>query len=1354
MKRAVITSANLVFLILMFSGLFAIGQTPEQVRGITSLYNQTYLQNLATQSLQQSTTERMEAVEFARARNIPISFTNSEGRFSELQRVLADGTLIYYQTNNTDAAHSTRTDHINSRGSMAFNLDGQNMMAYVWDGGHPRVTHQEFKGVDGRARITIIDANEEEGIDVRNHATHVTGTISASGFNPLAKGMAPKSKVKGYKWNNDLGEATMAVSEGMLLSNHSYSLDPTTIPVQWFGAYREDAHNWDNLMYNAPYYLMVKSAGNLGLDNATNTSPLARGFDKLSGFGTSKNNLVVASANDAQVDAEGNLIAAEIAANSSQGPTDDLRIKPDITGNGVGVYSSYANFDSHYGNLSGTSMAAPNVTGSLLLLQQHYHNVNGFFMRAATLKGLALHTADDAGPVGPDAVWGWGLLNAKKAAETITENGSESLIQELVISQGQTITITVDSDGVNDLMASISWTDRPGVVNSELNSPMATLINDLDIRIEKEGVTYYPWRLTAYNANAKDGDNTKDPYERVDVENATGTYTITITHKGTLVGGSQAFSLIVTGIQPIACTTVSVPENIEVLDITGTSALVSWDMVPATYNDLRYKKASATEWIEITDVLTNNYQFTGLDPNTEYELQLRSKCFEGEPSAYSAAVAFSTLEVVYCESHSPNANSNYYISSVKLNTLNNTSTASNYSDFTDLSTELVGGQRYTFSVTTTSIDAFLASYSVWIDYNGNGRFNDPGEQIFTEITVANTEASGSFTVPVGINPSSTRMRVSMINDEVPAGPCDILAKEGEVEDYTINLRLPTDFIYENDTWRPTDPAGVCTSMDNIQIVNGTAVFSTNIFAKDINIASGASLYVEKVLTIAGNLTNYGELVFTSNAMGNGELAAMPDTSLIIGNATVERYMSNNRSYRMVSSAVTTTTSIHDNWQEGATAKTHNPLPAFGTHITGSIIDQENGFDGTLTGNPSMFIVNVGTQQFEAIGNTDVNSLTAGMGYLMFIRGDRSIDLSNNVASSATTLRATGALVSGEHTQRFLDAEEGGFLMFGNPYQSAVDITSVFANSNNVNANQFYLYDPNAATHGSYITVDLTEGSPNQFLQPGQAAQVMALGAAEIVFNETDKAPGNFTPIHRSSMLNNDALSVQLYTTNNFYSGGPQHDSFVIRFNENNDNRLTLMDAVKPMNFYENIGVDSDGTYLSIERRKMPQPSEIYQLYSAGYQYSNYTMKLSVAGLNDTYLYLQDQFTGETTLLESGENVYSFTVDANNPTSLASDRFAIRAEARLKVEENSLLTDISLFPNPLNGDTFYIYTPKLNGEKLDVGITDLSGRKIYEETLDCLSNTVNVSMRRSIASGVYLVTLTYKGESHTCRLVKE
>jgi subtilisin-like proprotein convertase family protein/predicted secreted protein len=206
--------------------------------------------------------------------------------------------------------------------------------------------------------------------------------------------------------------------------------------------------------------------------------------------------------------------------------------------------------------MSGTSMASPNVAGTLILVQQHYKNVTNSFMRAATLKGLACHTADDGGNVGPDAHFGWGLLNAKKAAETITSNGLTSWISEENLNTGQVFTMNVNSNGTTPLIASITWTDLPGEVNNgsgglPANDPTPALVNDLDIRITRNTTTYYPWKLNSDPSlpAIRTGDNSVDNVEQVKIDAPTaGEYTITVTSKGALVTGSQKYSLVITGI--------------------------------------------------------------------------------------------------------------------------------------------------------------------------------------------------------------------------------------------------------------------------------------------------------------------------------------------------------------------------------------------------------------------------------------------------------------------------------------------------------------------------------------------------------------------------------------------------------------------------------------------------------------------------------------------------------------------------------------------------------------------------------------------------------------------------------------
>jgi hypothetical protein len=107
-------------------------------------------------------------------------------------------------------------------------------------------------------------------------------------------------------------------------------------------------------------------------------------------------------------------------------------------------------------------MATPNASGSALLIQQHHNNVRGSYMRSSTLKGLIIHTADEAGTsVGPDYSFGWGLMNTNKAIDVISDNLKHAIIQNTLTSQS-TYTYTFFSDGISPIRATICWTDRTG----------------------------------------------------------------------------------------------------------------------------------------------------------------------------------------------------------------------------------------------------------------------------------------------------------------------------------------------------------------------------------------------------------------------------------------------------------------------------------------------------------------------------------------------------------------------------------------------------------------------------------------------------------------------------------------------------------------------------------------------------------------------------------------------------------------------------------------------------------------------------------------------------------------------------
>lgn len=541
---------------LCFSFLFPTvsnAQTVEERRNIAKFSNQEGNSELAAILKKENFDRKIRLQNFITNNpTFPIIRKIGDIGIEELLDVLPNGEKIFARTTNSGAALTARAQNLYNGGSLGINIQGQNMIAGVWDGGNARNTHQEFM-VGGNSKITLGD-----GSNFQPHPTHVAGTIAAQGIDVDVKGIAFNSSILSYDWDSDLSEMLDKASTGLLVSNHSYGTG--SLSSLWFyGAYDSRAKEIDNICFNNPYYLPVIAAGN----DRNNTTPPAsvqintkEGYDMIFGHANAKNAITVAAVN--QVLNYVNPSNVVMSAFSSWGPSDDGRIKPDISMKGVNVLSTLSTSDTAIGYMSGTSMASPGVTGVVLLLQQYYNQLYNSFMKSATVKGLILHTADEAGTsVGPDYRFGWGLINATKSAMAIRDKNSttstKSVIEELTLNNTATYTKTITASGTSPLKISISWTDRQAPIsnsNGTVDPTTKYLVNDLDIKVSKDGVDYFPWKLQGMSntsaAATNTGTNDVDNFERVDINNPSGTYTITVTHKGNLFGNSQNFSLIAT----------------------------------------------------------------------------------------------------------------------------------------------------------------------------------------------------------------------------------------------------------------------------------------------------------------------------------------------------------------------------------------------------------------------------------------------------------------------------------------------------------------------------------------------------------------------------------------------------------------------------------------------------------------------------------------------------------------------------------------------------------------------------------------------------------------------------------------
>lgn len=504
--------------------------------------------------------KKAEAVEWAIQNGYP-AIAKINGSTIEIQYIDEFGRPQYYTTDNKYAAATISANRVHPGGGAGLHLNGLGITVREWDGGSALTTHQEFGG-----RVINVD-----GVASDDHATHVAGTIIASGVKPNAKGMAYYASLRSRDWNNDDSEMATEASYGALISNHSYGYlrgwdwngsswvwhgNPSisTTEDYLFGFYNSESKQWDLIARNAPYFLICKSAGNDRGDGPGTNPPNDGPYDCIGELGVAKNILTVGAVLDIP-GGYSNPSDVIMSSFSSWGPADDGRIKPDIVANGMGLYSPININNSSYDTYSGTSMATPSVSGALALLQEHWQNKTGGNMKAATLKALVIHTADEAGSnTGPDYQFGWGLMNTERAAITISHDQTVNVISEHTLNNGGTYTRNIIAKGNEPLKVTIVWTDVPGTpVSAQLDPSTPMLVNDLDLRLTRSGSTYYPWKLNRNNpANAatNNSENNVDNVEVVFISNpvAGGTYTITVDHDGTINGSTQAFSMIISGI--------------------------------------------------------------------------------------------------------------------------------------------------------------------------------------------------------------------------------------------------------------------------------------------------------------------------------------------------------------------------------------------------------------------------------------------------------------------------------------------------------------------------------------------------------------------------------------------------------------------------------------------------------------------------------------------------------------------------------------------------------------------------------------------------------------------------------------
>lgn len=230
--------------------------------------------------------------------------------------------------------------------------------------------------------------------DGNGHGTHVAGIIAGSTNTGFSYGIAPQAKIMPVKiFDSDtwtIGDGALAAGLDKATANRAVSVINLSIefhePLTWF------AENAMRSAVNAGKLLVV-AAGNNGSSAPEWPARYAR-----------------ESWANGQIIAVGAVDADNHIADFSNRAGDTASWF--IVAPGVDLVSSYN--DGGYSYMSGTSMAAPVVSGAAALLKGAWPQ-----LRAGQIADILFRTATDLGAPGVDAVYGWGLLNVARAVEPV-----------------------------------------------------------------------------------------------------------------------------------------------------------------------------------------------------------------------------------------------------------------------------------------------------------------------------------------------------------------------------------------------------------------------------------------------------------------------------------------------------------------------------------------------------------------------------------------------------------------------------------------------------------------------------------------------------------------------------------------------------------------------------------------------------------------------------------------------------------------------------------------------------------------------------------------------------------------------
>ena len=415
---------------------------------------------------------------------------------ANIQAIVGDDAVMYLEPALPPMMENNDSNRIITEANIVqaapYGLSGAGVTVLVYDGGFAHAPHVDFQG-----RLFVRDAS-----GLSTHATHVSGTVGGAGIgNPLFKGMAPGVTIESYGFQQPggLSQGFLYTNPGDIqadyndaINNHGADISNNSIgtntaangfPCSWEGDYGVTSALIDSIVggsLGAPFRIVWANGNERGNGRCGTT------YHTTAPPACAKNHITVGALNSND---------DSVSYFTSWGPTDDGRLKPDISAPGCqiggdGGVTSCSASASGYTVFCGTSMASPTVCGLSSLVLQDFRTLYPTRPdpRNSTLKVLLAHNAQDIAEPGPDYKSGYGSVRIQRTIDFLRTG---NFVEEPINQGGVYRTLVVVGSAAPELRVTLAWDDAPAAPNV-----VGTIVNDLDIVVlDPNGTQHFPWTL-------------------------------------------------------------------------------------------------------------------------------------------------------------------------------------------------------------------------------------------------------------------------------------------------------------------------------------------------------------------------------------------------------------------------------------------------------------------------------------------------------------------------------------------------------------------------------------------------------------------------------------------------------------------------------------------------------------------------------------------------------------------------------------------------------------------------------------------------------------------------------------------